>query len=356
MSVSLHEDYIPSNGFAAKQFGVMEVEINSQLISSSKTTCEYFLADYMTKFGNFNRDYVSSAYQIEGYYDHEVYDYLTQPDKEVLKQIRRPQCFRDGDHYVYELVFFPSNGFCLDNKPLPLNTTMKLKFNRLRSEFSTVYIGSTPEQATHKGKPLEIKDCYAVCEYVSSPSIRNYFTRIKSKPISYKYQEITVSTRDIPEKTGNLTLHNIKGGNTPAVLFFGLTNTKSFQGAIDKETTAFGFHQDLQNINLTLNGQSCLGYPMRITNQLPIWPYFRLMDVMDKLVSSTSPNTLSLEQFKKSSIFAHEFSGTEETQGWMNLVLDFKEPTTEAQTLVMWSCHSVKITIDEHGTVEKEVL
>lgn len=38
MTIALHQDYIPSNGFAAKQFGVMEVEINSQLISSSKTT------------------------------------------------------------------------------------------------------------------------------------------------------------------------------------------------------------------------------------------------------------------------------------------------------------------------------
>jgi hypothetical protein len=38
MTIALNEDFLPSNGFAAKQFGVMEVELNSQLISSSKTT------------------------------------------------------------------------------------------------------------------------------------------------------------------------------------------------------------------------------------------------------------------------------------------------------------------------------
>ena len=94
----------------------------------------------------------------------------------------------------------------------------------------------------------------------------------------------------------------------------------------------------------------------KITNELPIWPYFRLMDVIDRLVSTTSGVALSLDQYKKSAIFAHEFSGAEETQGWLNLVLDFKENPSENQTLVIWSCHSVKITIDEHGSVEKEVL
>ncbi|CBY08178.1 unnamed protein product [Oikopleura dioica] len=305
-------------------------------------------------------DYVTSAYQMEGYYDNEIYEYLAnKTDKEEVKLLRRPQCLHDSKlkKYIYELVFFPSNGFCLDNKPLPLNTTMKLKFNRLRSEYSTVHIGSTSEgQKAHQGQPLEITDCYALCEYVSSPAMRNYFTRIKSKPISYKYQEVTVSTRDIPENTNNITLHNIKGGNTPAYFFFALTQTDSFQGSMSKETTSFGFHADLQNINLTLNGQSCVGYPMRITNELPIWPYYRLMDILDRLVSPSTPNTIALDSFKKSAIFGHEFMASEESQGWMNLYLDFKEATKNAQTLVMWSVHKVKVTIDEHGQVEKEIL
>ena len=38
MTIALDENYLPSNGFAAKQFGVMEVEVNSQLIASSKNT------------------------------------------------------------------------------------------------------------------------------------------------------------------------------------------------------------------------------------------------------------------------------------------------------------------------------
>ena len=80
------------------------------------------------------------------------------------------------------------------------------------------------------------------------------------------------------------------------------------------------------------------------------------MDVLDRRVSTTSPNTIALDEFKKSAIYAHEFMAEEESQGWMNLFLDFKEPTMNNQTLVMWSVHKVKITIDEHGQVEKEIL
>ena len=94
----------------------------------------------------------------------------------------------------------------------------------------------------------------------------------------------------------------------------------------------------------------------RITNELPIWPYYRLMDILDRLVSPSTPNTIALDSFKRSAIFGHEFMANEESQGWMNLYLDFKEPTKHNQTLVMWSVHKVKVTIDEHGQVEKEIL
>jgi len=80
------------------------------------------------------------------------------------------------------------------------------------------------------------------------------------------------------------------------------------------------------------------------------------MDILDRLVSPSTPNTIALDSFKKSAIFGHEFMASEESQGWMNLYLDFKEPTKNAQTLVMWSVHKVKVTIDEHGQVEKEIL
>ena len=226
------------------------------------------MADYITKFANFNRDYVTTGFQMEGYYDHQIYPYLTRDqDKEYIEAVRRPHVLYDADkkQYIYELIFFPSNGFCLDNKPLPLNTTLKLKFNRLNSGYST-FFKTDPKtvpvnERVHHNKPLEIKDCYAICEYVSSPSMRNYFSRIRSKPISYKYQEVTVATRDIPMNQESITLHNIKGGNTPTHFFFALTDTDAFQGQFDLETCSFGFHEDLTRINLTLNGQSCSGYP-----------------------------------------------------------------------------------------------
>ena len=86
--------------------------------------------------------------------------------------------------------------------------------------------------------------------------------RIKSKPISYKYDEVTVSTRDISKDVKNITFHNIKGGKTPKFFFFALTRTSDYQGSSTGETTSFGFHKNLTNIDLTLNGQSLSGFPM----------------------------------------------------------------------------------------------
>lgn len=89
---------------------------------------------------------------------------------------------------------------------------------------------------------------------------------------------------------------------------------------------------------------------------MPVWPYFKLMEILDRLVNTNAPNCIGLDTYKTSAIFGHEFMASEESQGWMNLTLDFKQKLSKKMTLVMWSVHRVKVTIDEHGSVEKEIL
>ena len=50
-SIELHQDYVPENGFAAKLFSTLAVEINSQRVSSNRSKGEYFLHDWLLKKG-----------------------------------------------------------------------------------------------------------------------------------------------------------------------------------------------------------------------------------------------------------------------------------------------------------------
>ena len=81
-----------------------------------------------------------------------------------------------------------------------------------------------------------------------------------------------------------------------------------------------------------------------------------MMDIFDRLVCTSTPKTEALNHYKLCSIMGHEFMTEEESRGWLSLHLDFNEKLTEPFTLVMWSVETVKVTIDEHGQVEKEIL
>ena len=276
-TIELDKNYIPCNGFASKQFGKTEVAVNSQIIDNSNSKYEflfinkancylsahYMLADYLTKLTNYDPQYVMTAFQIEGYYDEYNYETIAEgTDKDLIRDGRRPGCFVNSDgNYVYELIFLPTHGFFLENKTLPLNTDLSLTLYRLKHEFSTIWIGKNEADKLPAGEALKITDAYAMVEYVSSPSLRNHFARIKSKPISYKFNDIMIKTMALPKGRKQVQLLNVTGGNTPAYMFFGLVKTEALFGSDAHESTNFSFHQDLTQINVTLNGQSLHGYP-----------------------------------------------------------------------------------------------
>ena len=222
------------------------------------------MADYLTKKCNFDPLYVVSAFQIEGYYDDFQLETLQADStkRDVIKG-RRPQCYVNPvtGNFMYELILLPTHGFFLENKPLPTNTEVMLTLHRLSHEFSTLFVGSKDDKKLPEGSCLKITDAYALVEYVSSPSLRNYFSRIRSKPISYKYNDTLVTTMDLPIGRKNVHLHNITGGNTPAYIFFSLIQTKALNGTDEMESTNFAFNRDLTSVNVLLNGQSLNGYP-----------------------------------------------------------------------------------------------
>jgi len=108
----------------------------------------------------------------------------------------------------------------------------------------------------------------------------------------------------------------IQGGNTPDYIFMTVAKTAAITGSSLLTSTNFAASK-IKEINLTLNGSSCHGYPMKINNEYPIWPYFKFYDTIGKLLNVDGANQQSITGFKDSIIFSHKFEGEESSQGIM---------------------------------------
>ena len=158
MIIELDEKYLPDFGFAAKQFSSLSVELNSQKVSNNKTTGDYWLNDWLMKFGNLNPDYVTSLYQIEGYFDRYLYDELNDDAKLKVENHRRQSFPAINGKYIYEFIMTPNDSFLNENHTLPPGVEMKLTFDRQTAQFSTIAIES---YRSLQWKVLELKDVYA---------------------------------------------------------------------------------------------------------------------------------------------------------------------------------------------------
>ena len=346
--IELDEKYLPDNGFAAKQFSNLYVELNSQKISNNKTSSEYWLNDWMLKYGNLNPDYITSVYEIEGYYDKYVYDELEDDQKAQVLAHRRMGIPSKGGKFLYEFIMTPNESFLNENHTLPPGIEMKLTFDRLQAQFSCI----SESDVSLKGKTLELKDAYAQVEYISSPILRSYFDQREYQPLVYSYDEISVLCRSVPVNEEYIRLENIRGGNTPDYVFFGLVKSRCLNGSLEGSSTNFK-NNNIKEVNLTLNGNSCLGYPMRILNDHPIWPYHKYYSTLGKLMDQSAAAQVRLDTYKNSVIFAHKFEGEDASQGWLGVTLSLSKPLSEQYTLVMWTVQNVKASIDKYNQIDK---
>ena len=347
--IELDQKYVPDIGFAAKQFSSLSVELNSQKVSNNKTTGEYWLNDWILKTGNLNPDYVTTLYEIEGYFDKYSLDELVGNDKEKVIAHRRESFPIKNGKYIYEFIMTPNDSFLNENHTLPPGVELKLTFDRHQAQYSCITIG---EDKTLKGKVLELKDVYAQVEYISSPILRSYFDRREIEPIVYKYDEISVLCRSVPINEQYVRLENIKGGNTPDYVFFGLVKSSALNGSLDFASLNFA-NNNVKEVNLTLNGNSCNGYPMRIQNDYPVWPYFKFFTTLGRLMDQSASAQIRLSDFQNTVIYSHKFEGEDATSGWLGVTFSLAEGLTEPFTLVMWSVNNVKTTIDKFNQIDK---
>ena len=201
---------------------------------------------------------MKSFFQTEGYFDDLNFGELTDEGKIALKDSRRSGCQHKNGKYIYQLMMIPTDGFLLDNKPLPPNVEMKLTLRRQNAKFSTLKIANDSPDLVDV---LELKNCYAKVEYVSSKHLREQLNPQRS--VSYKYDDLNVVIRSLPKGERRVRVENLVGGNTPSHLFAGIIPTDCIDGNNSSETISFK-RNGLTSFDLALNGSSCHGFPMVI--------------------------------------------------------------------------------------------
>ena len=283
----------------------------------------------MTKYGNLNPDYVTSVYEMEGYFDkYSNFDELTDDEKNQIAAHRRADIPVINNKYVYEMIMTPNDSFLNENHTLPPGVEMKLTFDRLPAQFSCLALNS---DKTLQGKVLTLKDVFAQVEYISSPILRSYFDTRDFEPISYKYDEISVLCRSVPTNEQYVRLENIRGGNTPDYVFFGLMKSSAINGSFDFGSSNFK-NNGIKEVNLTLNGNSCNGYPIRVQNDYAVWPYHKFLSTIGRLMDQTAASQTRVSDFQNSVIFSHKFEGEDATQGWLGVTLSLEQGLAEQFT------------------------
>ena len=291
---------------------------------------------------------LESGFITEGYFDHYNAD-----DTELLEasQVieRRNYLFHEeGTKRRYEFAYTPSMGFLGSPEPLLNNTELKISFDRCKPETALI----TTAAITNDCDYIEIKDCYALTEYVSAPDLREYFDSIDVSPIVYEYDSVEVLIKNIPKDETDIRLDNIKGGKIPSFLFIGLLPQSSLNGDFAKSSTSFRNH-NLTDVNITLNGNSLNSFPINMKHNSLIYPLYKFLESTDQLYNNGCGSTLTINDFESNYLIAHKFECEVSNTGWIGINLKLSETPKEALALVAWFINENKISIDKFHSVEK---
>ena len=313
---------------------------------------EYFLAEYMSKIGNFGVNHLHSGFQTEGYfYDTHFNDGDLIKTNSLWKNwvLKRTHCCtKSGLKNRFEFAFIPNNGFLASPELLMKDCELKLSFDRANAKVALTKINeSTPPDN------IIIQDCYAITEYISSPRIRNFFDSIERQPIRYEYEDMEVLIKALPKDTNNIQIENIRGGNVPNFIFVGLIPSENLQGVYEKGATCFKQH-NVEELNITLSGNSVTGYPIKITHGSPIFPLHKFMDTTSRLYNvfcSETPSFTSFQNFMW--IWSHKFESEMTSQGWIGVNLKLSQAFTDQMSIVIWIVSPHALTIDKYHQIEK---
>ena len=309
------------------------------------------MTDYIYKHGNFNSSTIKTVFSAEGYYD----DWNTKGSdlaETVLKARQIPQ-LQTGDkvtgkYRVYEFVIIPSTGFLADSQPLPHDTEIKLKFDRAPTAVSMLGLAIDADSISE----IEIKNCYAQAEYISSPVLRNHFLSIENEPLTYTYDTCEVMLKNIDVNSTNLRFDHMRGGNLPKCLFAAIIPTEMVNGSLNGSSTGFNCH-GVKKFNLTLDGSSVNGFPIQISNQSLVYPLFKFNDTVNKLYNVTTADSFTGAEFTYNFIWSHNFESESTSSGWLGIEIELENNLSTPHTLVVWCIAPSSLTIDKFHQIER---
>ena len=309
---------------------------------------EFYLNDYIQKIGNYNSDAIQSIGNTEGYFDFYNTNQTTLKANANLVAKRRKGAYEDGNNFRYEFILSPSNGFLQNLEPLVKDCELKIRLERAPWNVAIAAVADDPADMDS----IELKDVYAVSEYISSPKWRKHFDKINTSPILYEYQESEAIVKSLPQNETEIRLDGIKGGNLPTYLFAGIIPQSSLNGDKDHSSTAFHSY-GVREFNITLNGNSVNGFPMTIKNDCPIWPLHKFFDTTNRLANVYAGENMTQSDFKVNWIWSHQFECEQASQGWLGINMKLKQAFNEPMSLVVWLINPTAISIDKFHQIEK---
>ena len=313
---------------------------------------EYFLADYMLKLGNYNTDYITSAYVTEGYSDftncHAAS--LATNEGQNLVNIRERTAVKASGKSRYDFAFIPDAGFLGNADPLFENCELKLRFDR-----ADPMVALLKKEDGGSCSEIKIEDCYAVTEYISSPDLRDYFDRIEYEPLLYKYEDVEVLVKSIPYNQTRIRFDNLRGGNTPSHIFAGIIQTDSLDGDFELSSSQFKC-SGVEEMNFTLNGNSVNGYPLSIKDGSSVFPLQKFIDSTMRTSNVSCGKFLTPNEFRFNWIWAHHFEAEQTSQGWAGINFKLQQAFEEkdgSMSLVVWVISPAALKIDKFHQINK---
>ena len=112
-------------------------------------------------------------------------------------------------------------------------------------------------------------------------------------------------------------------------------------------------NNNVEEMNITLNGNSVNGYPITIKDQSPIFPMQKFLDTTDRYYNVVSGESLSLTEFKYNFLWSHKFEAESADQGWLGINFKLSSSYSESMSLVVWIISPTVLTLDQFNKVEK---
>lgn len=309
------------------------------------------MIDYLYKVGNFNLNNQTTVFNTEGYYDAMNMSAADLAASNLFAEKREKMGTASGEYNEFEFILCPNTGFLGNNLPLPKDCELKLSFDRASPYLAVLRL----EGALDIDNPFELTGVVATTEYISSPHWRDVMASVDHRPLLHKYDECDIMIKNIPTSETEIRFDNLRGGNTPMCMFFGILPQSCLNGDATLSSTYFQQY-DVKEMNITLNGNSVNGYPMTIRGTNPIVPFQRFMDVTNRYYNVSSGQTFTLPEFKKNWLWAHSFESETTSQGWIGVNFKLSSAYTKNMALVCWTVSHTALTIDKFGSAERIIL